>query len=381
MYRAMHIYHDGSVESKIAGSVLYELESYTNKYNINKYFMHEMSENEIINLSDIHTDDVVYILNCADIINIDFIKDLFELCSVFVFSNKPLLKTTADIINSYCNISIKEKDYLNMTFPMFVSGDRYKLLPTLVCNFIEQFYPNIKKFYKCHTLQFINSSLFTTNYAAFIKGVEKLMPNLSAKNYFRLLFNQKIKFFNFELYIGSQISRYERQFIDKAVCEGHDDVIYRNIERKKIINNSYYTIIYNKNNKYKILCTNSSMDMYGVLNVALHFNITDFTLRNNPIIGIQYHREKEYWIYDIICNSSMYNMIIKPLIYKYFNIYNICEPIVIDKLYNGEYIYYTTFKSKNVLTDNIVYIDDNGNITTDNIDSIITLENGEKLCI
>lgn len=381
MYRAMHIYHDGSVESKIAGSVLYELESYTNKYNINKYFMHKMSENEIINLSDIHTDDVVYILNCADIINIDFIEDLFELCSVFIFSNKPLLKTTVDIINLYCNISVKEKDYPNMTSPMLVSGDRYKLLPTLVCDFIEQFYPNIKKFYKCHTLQFINSSLFTTNYAAFIKGVEKLMPNLSAKNYFRLLFNQKIKFFNFELYIGSQISRYERQFIDKAVCEGHDDVIYRNIERKKIINNSYYTIIYNKNNKYKILCTNSSMDMYGVLNVALHFNITDFTLRNNPIIGIQYHREKEYWIYDIICNSSMYNMIIKPLIYKYFNIYNICEPIVIDKLYNGEYIYYTTFKSKNVLTDNIVYIDDNGNITTDNIDSIITLESGEKLCI
>ena len=50
-------------------SVLYELESYTNKYNINKYFMHEMSKNEIINLSDIHTDDVVYILNCANIIN------------------------------------------------------------------------------------------------------------------------------------------------------------------------------------------------------------------------------------------------------------------------------------------------------------------------
>ena len=375
MYRAMHIYHDGSVESKIAGSVLYELESYTNKYNINKYFMYEMSENEIINLSDIHTDDVVYILNCANIINIDFIEDLFELCSVFIFSNEPLLKTTVDIINLHCNIFVKGKDYPNMTSPMFVSGSKYKLLPTLVCDFIEQFYPNIKRFYECHTLQFINSSLFTTSYAAFIKGVEKLMPNLSAKNYFRLLFNQKIKFFNFELYIGSQISRCERQFINKAVCEGHDDIIYRNIECKKIINNSYYTIIYNKNNKYKILCTNSSMDMYDMLNALLHFNTTD------SITGIQYHREKEYWIYDIICDSDMYNNIIKPIIDKYFNIYSICEPIILDRYYNGKCIYYTTFKSKNVLTDNIIYIDDNDNITTDNIDSVITLESGEKLCI
>ena len=141
---------------------------------------------------------------------------------------------------------------------------------------------------------------------------------------------------------------------------------------KHFVSDSVYQDGVNLVNEWK---SRKARHMYDMLNALLHFNTTD------SITGIQYHREKEYWIYDIICDSDMYNNIIKPIIDKYFNIYSICEPIILDRYYNGKCIYYTTFKSKNVLTDNIIYIDDNDNITTDNIDSVITLESGEKLCI